>query len=121
MRKTVKVTQKTTGVNKKTEGGSLYQNHRNTRQTDGRTILSTGTGVCLLVTILESKEREKGSTNDSESSLERETEAGMETETEADGFFFCWNGLFCEENRGLCFSMGGGDHFLNGIRGGQTL
>jgi hypothetical protein len=33
------------------------------------TELRTGTGACLLVTILESKEREKGSNNDSESSL----------------------------------------------------
>jgi hypothetical protein len=35
------------------------------------------------VTILESKEREKGSNNDSESSSETEMEAGMETEVEA--------------------------------------
>jgi hypothetical protein len=41
MRKTVKVTRKTAGVNKKMEGGSLYQNRHNTRQTDGRTILYT--------------------------------------------------------------------------------
>jgi hypothetical protein len=39
------------------------------------------------VTILESKEREKGSNNDSESSLERETEVGMEAETEAEMAF----------------------------------
>jgi hypothetical protein len=32
------------------------------------------------VTILESKEREKGSNNDLESSLERETEVGTEVE-----------------------------------------
>jgi hypothetical protein len=36
------------------------------------------------VTILESKESEKGSNNDSESSLETETEAGTEAETEAE-------------------------------------
>jgi hypothetical protein len=41
MRKIVKGTRKTTGVNKKMEGGFLYQNRRNTRQTDGRTILYT--------------------------------------------------------------------------------
>jgi hypothetical protein len=34
-------TQKTSSVNQKTEGESLYQNRRNTRQTDGRTILYT--------------------------------------------------------------------------------
>jgi hypothetical protein len=41
MRKTVTGTRKTARVNKKTEGGSLYQNRHNTRQTDGRTILYT--------------------------------------------------------------------------------
>jgi hypothetical protein len=40
-RKTVKGTRKTMAVNKKTEGESLYQNHHNTCQTDGRTILYT--------------------------------------------------------------------------------
>jgi hypothetical protein len=39
------------------------------------------------VIILESREREKGSNNDSESSLERETESGMEAETEAETAF----------------------------------
>jgi hypothetical protein len=39
------------------------------------------------VTILESQEREKGSNNDSESSLERGTEAGTEAETEAETAF----------------------------------
>jgi hypothetical protein len=39
MQKTVKMTQKTARVNKQTEGGFLYQNHYNIRQTDGRTIL----------------------------------------------------------------------------------
>jgi hypothetical protein len=34
-------TRKTSAVNKKTEGESLYQNRRNTRQTDSRTILYT--------------------------------------------------------------------------------
>jgi hypothetical protein len=41
MRKIVKGTQKTARVNRKTEGESLYHNHRNTYQTDGRTILYT--------------------------------------------------------------------------------
>jgi hypothetical protein len=40
-RETAVGTWKTLVVNKKTEGGSLYQNHHNTRQTDGRTILYT--------------------------------------------------------------------------------
>jgi hypothetical protein len=35
-----------------------------------------GTEACTLVTVLESKEREKGSDIDSESSLETEMEAG---------------------------------------------
>jgi hypothetical protein len=37
--KTVEGTRKTAVVNEKTEWGSLYQNRRNTRQTDGRMIL----------------------------------------------------------------------------------
>jgi hypothetical protein len=41
MRKTAEGTRKTAVVNKKTEGESLYQNRRNTHQTDGRTILYT--------------------------------------------------------------------------------
>jgi RNase H-fold protein (predicted Holliday junction resolvase) len=36
---TAEETRKTVAVNKKMEGESLYQNHRNTRQTDGMTIL----------------------------------------------------------------------------------
>jgi hypothetical protein len=46
-KQTVKVRKKAVGtrkisvVNMKTEGESLYQNRRNTRQTDGRTILYT--------------------------------------------------------------------------------
>jgi hypothetical protein len=39
MEKTVEGTRRTAAVNEKTEWGSLYQNRRNTRQTDGRTIL----------------------------------------------------------------------------------
>jgi hypothetical protein len=39
MWKTAERTQKTAVVNKKIEGEFLYQNHRNTRQTDSRTIL----------------------------------------------------------------------------------
>jgi hypothetical protein len=47
----------------------------------------TGTDACLLVTVLESREREKGSNNDSESSSETETEAGTEADTEAETAF----------------------------------
>jgi uncharacterized protein (DUF1501 family) len=39
--RTAEGTRKTAGVNMKTEGGSLYQNRRHTRQTDSRTILYT--------------------------------------------------------------------------------
>jgi hypothetical protein len=39
------------------------------------------------VTIFESRGREKGSNNDSKSSLETETEAGMEAEMEAETAF----------------------------------
>jgi hypothetical protein len=38
---TLEQMQKTVAVNEKTEWESLYQNHHNTHQTDGRTILYT--------------------------------------------------------------------------------
>jgi hypothetical protein len=38
-KQTAEGTRKTAVVNEKTEWESLYQNHHNTRQTDGRTIL----------------------------------------------------------------------------------
>jgi hypothetical protein len=41
MQKTAEGTWKTVVVNKKMEEESLYQNHHNTHQTDGRTILYT--------------------------------------------------------------------------------
>jgi hypothetical protein len=34
---------------------------------------------------------------------------------------FCWNRFFCKENRGLCFSVEGEDHFLNGMTGTDRL
>jgi hypothetical protein len=52
------------------------------------------------VTILESKEREKGSNNDSESSLERETEAGTETETETETAFSFIRAVFSVRRTG---------------------
>jgi hypothetical protein len=52
------------------------------------------------VTILESKEREKGSNNDSESSLERETEVGMEMETEAETAFSFIGAVFSVRRTG---------------------
>jgi hypothetical protein len=75
------------------------------------------------VTILESKEREKGSNNDSESSSEREMEAGMEAEMKAEtAFSFIGAVFFCKEDGRLCFSVGGGDHcFQRYNRDGQTL
>jgi hypothetical protein len=52
------------------------------------------------VTILESKEREKGSNNDSESSLEGETEAGTEAETEAEMVFSFIGAVFSVRRTG---------------------
>jgi hypothetical protein len=46
------------------------------------------------VTILESREREIGSNNDSESSLERETEAGTEAEMETEAAFSVFGAVF---------------------------
>jgi hypothetical protein len=72
------------------------------------------------VTVLESKGREKGS-NDSESSSETETEVGTEAETEM-AFSVIGAVFFCKENRGLCFSMGGGDYIFKWYNGDrQTL
>jgi hypothetical protein len=52
------------------------------------------------VTILESKEREKGSNNDSESSSERETEAGTEAEMEAETAFSFIGAVFSVRRMG---------------------
>jgi hypothetical protein len=52
------------------------------------------------VTILESKEREKGSNNDLESSLEREMEAGMEAEMEVETAFSCFGMVFSVKRMG---------------------
>jgi hypothetical protein len=60
----------------------------------------TGTEACLLVTILESREREKGSNNDLESSLERETEAGTEAETEVETAFSFIRAVFSVRRTG---------------------
>jgi hypothetical protein len=75
------------------------------------------------VTILESREREKGSNNDSESSLETEMEAGTEAETEAEMVTFSFiRTVFSVKRTGDCFSVGGGDHFFKWYdRDRQTL
>jgi hypothetical protein len=84
--------------------------------------LRTGTGASLLVTILESKEREEGSNNDSESSLERETEVGMEAETEAETAFSFVGTVFSVKRTGdSVFLWEGGITFFNGIMGVDRL
>jgi hypothetical protein len=70
------------------------------------------------VTILESKEREKGSTNDSQSSLERETE----TETEVETAFSFVGTVFSVKRTGdSVFLWERGITFLNGITGADRL
>jgi hypothetical protein len=82
----------------------------------------TGTGACLLVTILESKEREKGSNNDSESSSERETEAGTEAETEAETAFSFIGAVFSVRRMGdSVFLWEGGITVFKGITGTDRL
>jgi hypothetical protein len=72
------------------------------------------------VTILESKEREKGSNNDSESSLERETEVGMEAETEAA--FSVFEAVFSVKRTGdSVFLWERGITVFNGITGTDRL
>jgi hypothetical protein len=72
------------------------------------------------VTILESKEREKGSNNDSESSLEREMEAGMEAETEMA--FSVFGVVFSVKRTGdSVFLWEGGNTVFKGITGTDRL
>jgi hypothetical protein len=69
---------------------------------------------------LELKEREKGSNNDSESSLERETEAGTEAETEAA--FSVFGAVFSIKKTGnSVFLWEGGITVFNGIMGTDRL
>jgi hypothetical protein len=82
----------------------------------------TGTEVCLLVTISESKGREKGSSNDSESLLERETEAGTEAEMEAETAFLFIRAVFSVRRTGdSVFLWEGGITVFNGITGTDRL
>jgi hypothetical protein len=82
----------------------------------------TGTEACILVTILESKEREKGSNNDSESSLETEMEAGMEAETEVKMAFSVIGAVFSVRRTGdSVFLWEGGITVFNGIMGMDRL
>jgi hypothetical protein len=70
------------------------------------------------VTILESKEREKGSNNDSESSLERETEVGTEAET---AFSFIRAVFSVRRMGGSVFLWEGGITVFKGITGMDRL
>jgi hypothetical protein len=70
------------------------------------------------VTVLESREREKGSNNDSESSSETETEAGTEAETEVETATFSFIGTVLGDS----VFLWEGDHFFKWYNGGrQTL
>jgi hypothetical protein len=71
------------------------------------------------MTILESKEREKGSNNDSESSFETEMEVGMEAETEA-AFSFVGTVFSVKRTGDSVFYGRGGSLFKWYNGGGQT-
>jgi hypothetical protein len=74
------------------------------------------------VTVLESKEREKGSNNDSESSLETETEAGVEAEMEAEMAFSCFRMVFSIKRTGdSVFLWEGGITVFKDITGMDRL
>jgi hypothetical protein len=61
------------------------------------------------VTVLESREREKGSNNDLESSSETEMEAGTEAETEAETVTFSFiRTVFLYRGLGTLFFCGRG-------------
>jgi hypothetical protein len=73
------------------------------------------------VTVLESKERVKGS-NDSESSLsEAEMEVGTETEAEVAAFSFVGTVFSVKRMGGSVFLWEGGITFLNSITGTDRL
>jgi hypothetical protein len=72
------------------------------------------------VTVLESREREKGSNNDLESSLETEMETGMETEAEIA--FFVIGVVFSVKRTGdSVFLWEEGITVFNGITGADRL
>jgi hypothetical protein len=71
---------------------------------------------------LESKEREKGSNNDSESSLERGMEAGTEAETEAETAFSFIRAVFSVRRTGdSVFLWEGEITVFNNIAGTDRL
>jgi hypothetical protein len=73
------------------------------------------------VTVLESKESEKGN-NDSESSLsETEMEVGTEAETEAADFSFVETVFSVKRTGDSAFLSQGGTTFLNGMTGTDRL
>jgi hypothetical protein len=77
--------------------------------------------TCTLVTILASKEREKGN-NDLESSLlETETEVGTEAEAEAAAFSFVRTVFSVKRMGDSSFLWEGGITFLTGITGTDRL
>jgi hypothetical protein len=81
--------------------------------------LRIGTEACTLVTVLESKESEKGS-NDLESSLlETEMEAGMEAEAAA--FSFVGTVFSVKRTGDSSFLWEGGITFLDGMTGTDKL
>jgi hypothetical protein len=74
------------------------------------------------VTVLESKERGKGSNNDSESSSETETEVGTEAETEAETAFSCIRTVFSVKRTGdSVFLWEGGITVFKGTTGIDRL
>jgi hypothetical protein len=76
------------------------------------------------VTVLESREREKGSNNDLESSLETETEVGTEaeTETEVETAFSCIGAVFSVKRTGdSVFLWEGGITVFKDITGTDRL
>jgi hypothetical protein len=84
--------------------------------------LRTGTEACILVTILESGGREKGS-NDSESSSETEMAAGTEAEMEAEMATFSFIGMVFSVRRmgDSVFLWEGGITVFHGIMGTDRL
>jgi hypothetical protein len=73
------------------------------------------------VIILESREREKGSNNDSESSLERETEAGTEAEGGGNSFSFIGAVFSVRRTGDSVFLWEGGITVFKGITGTDRL
>jgi hypothetical protein len=76
----------------------------------------TGTEFCILVTVLESREEKKVVIMTRRVHRKQRRKRGWRQ------LFLLLSGFFCKENGGLCFSVGGGDHFFKWYNGdGQTL